>query len=186
MPTIPPAEHPQDKVFIPDMKVKSMSGALTNVEIRFRNQPALRKRILCYATRLVTEQLGEGDDYEKIRPGITIPIKVRREHFAQLIYAREEGETAGEMRGLEKGRLENSLGIARKLLARGINPEIVLDVTGLSRDDLKSLLHRFGHRYQIKCQEAEELPSAAVGAGISGRVVLPSHSVRRAANFSVS
>jgi predicted transposase/invertase (TIGR01784 family) len=263
MPTIPPAEHPQDKVFILDVKVKSKLNSLAAVEIQLRSQPALRKRILYYATRLVTEQLGEGDDYGKIKPGITILItdfvlirentkyhnqyrlhdpetgstfsddlvlhilelpklgeddhtplwawmkffsakskeelemlatkdagvkkavnrlfelsadeaarsireaqnKARRDHFAQLVYAREEGETAGEMRGfekgIEKGRMEGleegigkgrmegleegnheaSLKIARELLARGIDPDIVLAVTGLERNELKQFLH---------------------------------------------
>jgi predicted transposase/invertase (TIGR01784 family) len=75
--------------------------------------------------------------------------KARRDHFAQLVYAREEGETQGRMEGFEEGRMEGleegnhetSLKIARELLARGTNPDVVLAVTGLEWSELKQFLH---------------------------------------------
>jgi predicted transposase/invertase (TIGR01784 family) len=74
MPTEFPFEHPRDKRSILDVKVRTKHGVRIDVEIQVANHPALRERILYYATRMITEQVGEGDEYEKIQPAITIVI----------------------------------------------------------------------------------------------------------------
>ncbi len=49
--------------------------------------------------------------------------------------ARAEGEKIGEA----IGRSEGSIEIARKMLAKGIDRDIIIEVTGISEDDLRKL-----------------------------------------------
>jgi predicted transposase/invertase (TIGR01784 family) len=51
----------------------------------------------------------------------------------------KEGLEKGRLEGLEKGRRSASLEIARAMLASGVEVEIVLKTTGLSRDDLAQM-----------------------------------------------
>ncbi|OQP33351.1 Rpn family recombination-promoting nuclease/putative transposase [Pantoea latae] len=53
----------------------------------------------------------------------------------------EKGIQLGEQRGKEKGERDAALKIARSLLKMGMPPESVLDVTGLSADDLAQIRH---------------------------------------------
>jgi predicted transposase/invertase (TIGR01784 family) len=60
-------------------------------------------------------------------------LAISREKLEWDIASREQG---AEKRGLEKGRRSASLEIARALLASGVDIEIVLKTTGLSREDV--------------------------------------------------
>ena len=51
----------------------------------------------------------------------------------------KKGEEKGLKEGLEKGRLEERLRNARGLKARGVDTEIIAQVTGLSVDDILGL-----------------------------------------------
>ncbi len=53
----------------------------------------------------------------------------------------KEGILLGEEQGMIKGRREAALSIARSLLARGMDAESVLAVTGLMPEDLAKLPH---------------------------------------------
>ncbi|MDR2092711.1 MAG: ISNCY family transposase, partial [Azoarcus sp.] len=53
----------------------------------------------------------------------------------------EKGRLEGRSEGLEKGRRSASLEIARAMLACGVDIEIVLKTTGLSREDLAQMRH---------------------------------------------
>jgi hypothetical protein len=54
---------------------------------------------------------------------------------------RQQGMRQGWEKGLEKGKKEACLAIARNLLSRGIPPEDVMALTGISREDIQGLLH---------------------------------------------
>ena len=54
--------------------------------------------------------------------------------------AREEGLEQGIEQGLERGRNEERLQLIRKMVSRGMTPELVSDMTGLSLEEIKSLL----------------------------------------------
>lgn len=56
-------------------------------------------------------------------------------HEAGLAAGREEGRAAGR----EEGREDASLAIARNMLAKGIDIDTIIDVTGLSRDAIRKL-----------------------------------------------
>jgi predicted transposase/invertase (TIGR01784 family) len=46
-----------------------------------------------------------------------------------------------EQRGIEKGREEGRLEVARKLLARGISPDIIVESAGVSLDQVRGLMN---------------------------------------------
>ncbi|EDS7168130.1 ISNCY family transposase, partial [Salmonella enterica] len=47
----------------------------------------------------------------------------------------------GEQRGIEKGRNEGKLEVARSLLKMGMSHESVLEATGLTEEDLAQIRH---------------------------------------------
>ena len=54
--------------------------------------------------------------------------------------AREEGLEQGLAQGLEQGRNEERLQLIRKMISRGMTPELISDMTGLSLKEIKSML----------------------------------------------
>lgn len=54
---------------------------------------------------------------------------------------RAEGIQLGEQRGIEKGEREATLKIARTMIQRGIDRATVMEMTGLSDNDLQQLRH---------------------------------------------
>ena len=54
--------------------------------------------------------------------------------------AREEGLEQGLAQGLEQGRNEERLQLIRKMILRGMTPELISDMTGLSLKEIESLL----------------------------------------------
>ncbi|MDR3001149.1 MAG: hypothetical protein LBU89_07785, partial [Fibromonadaceae bacterium] len=51
----------------------------------------------------------------------------------------EKGEALGEARGIEKGKAEGILQVAKKMIEQGINTDVILKVTGLSKEDMVKL-----------------------------------------------
>ncbi|HFI0029819.1 MULTISPECIES: hypothetical protein [Streptococcus] len=74
-------------------------------------------------------------------------------HFGELASSyirgrrrgKEEGRAEGLGKGLEEGSLQKSLDVAQKLLARGLDIEDVLEITGLTLEQLtrSSQEHQF-------------------------------------------
>lgn len=54
---------------------------------------------------------------------------------------RAEGLLLGEQRGIEKGEREATLKIARTMLQNGIDRSTVMEMTGLTEDDLTQIRH---------------------------------------------
>ncbi|GHU30382.1 hypothetical protein AGMMS50256_17220 [Betaproteobacteria bacterium] len=67
-------EMPDDKQGILDVKVKTSSGKLLDIEIQIVEHPQMRERVVFYLARMVTEQIGKGEDYQKIKRSISILI----------------------------------------------------------------------------------------------------------------
>ena len=57
-----------------DIKLTTKSGQRINVEIQVRKASDLKQRILFYASKMVAEQLTEGEKYDKIKKVISIMI----------------------------------------------------------------------------------------------------------------
>ena len=61
------------KLGILDVKLHTKSGS-TNIEIQVKKASDLKQRILFYVSRMITEQLPEGERYDKIKRVISIMI----------------------------------------------------------------------------------------------------------------
>ncbi len=69
--------------------------------------------------------------------------KAEWDEHARITTATEIGEEAGLLKGeaigLKKGREEERFDIAKNLLAKGIELQIIMEATGLSEEDIKKL-----------------------------------------------
>jgi len=67
-------EYKGDKLGILDVKLKLKSGKILNIEMQVDPMPLMETRILFYVSKLITEQISEGEQYEKIKRVISIII----------------------------------------------------------------------------------------------------------------
>ena len=67
-------EYPGDKLSILDVKAKTKSGMIIHIEIQIYLPDAMEKRIIFYDSKLITEQLNSGDEYDSINRVISIVI----------------------------------------------------------------------------------------------------------------
>jgi predicted transposase/invertase (TIGR01784 family) len=64
----------KDKMGIVDIRINTSSGKVLHIEVQVGFDPDMIPRTLFYNGRLLTEQVGAGDPYRKIRRTITIVI----------------------------------------------------------------------------------------------------------------
>jgi predicted transposase/invertase (TIGR01784 family) len=80
----------EGKLIILDIKVKTKSGKILDVEVQVLNTAAMRNRILYYICDLLANQLKSGDKYHEIQPVICIVISdydlVKEESDCHNIY----------------------------------------------------------------------------------------------------
>ncbi|MCL1882408.1 MAG: Rpn family recombination-promoting nuclease/putative transposase [Defluviitaleaceae bacterium] len=62
------------KLGILDVKLKLKTGKVLNIEIQIDPMPFMESRIVFYVSKLITEQIGESDQYDKIKRVISIII----------------------------------------------------------------------------------------------------------------
>jgi len=67
-------EFGEDKLGILDVKVKTASGQIINIEIQVEPQDYIAKRLSYYKSKMITEQIGKGDEYEQIHRVICVCI----------------------------------------------------------------------------------------------------------------
>ena len=67
-------EYNKDKAGILDVKIHTKSGTVIDVEIQVEPDAPLEKRVLFYQAKMLTEQIGEGNDYDVIKPVISVII----------------------------------------------------------------------------------------------------------------
>lgn len=67
-------EYKGDKLGILDVRLKLKSGKTINIEIQIQPVPHMKERIVFYDAKLITDQIGESDNYEKIKRVISIII----------------------------------------------------------------------------------------------------------------
>jgi len=67
-------EFEGDKLGILDVRVKTTSGQIINVEIQVEPQDYIAKRISYYKAKMITGQLGKRDRYEKIQRVVCVCI----------------------------------------------------------------------------------------------------------------
>ena len=59
---------------IVDVRLTSESGRVIHIELQVNKIPAMRERVLYYASKLLAEQLKQGDEYEELHQVISIII----------------------------------------------------------------------------------------------------------------
>ncbi|ABE04276.1 hypothetical protein A3306_01005 [Rickettsia bellii] len=69
-----PKNFAADKLSILDVKAKSETGKMFNIEIQVTDEADYDKRALYYWSKLYAEQLKAGDDYSKLNKTIGIHI----------------------------------------------------------------------------------------------------------------
>jgi predicted transposase/invertase (TIGR01784 family) len=62
------------KLGILDVKLKTKSGRIIDIEIQVALTPEMKERIVFYLSKMVTEQLGGGDDYDAVKQVVCIVI----------------------------------------------------------------------------------------------------------------
>jgi len=63
-----------DKLAVIDVKLKTKSKKIIHIEINLKVTPVIKERMVFYGAKLITEQMGSGDDYGKIKKVISILI----------------------------------------------------------------------------------------------------------------
>ena len=67
-------------------------------------------------------------------------IRIQENYDMTMETAIDEAREEGLEKGLERGRHEGQLELIRKMLSKGLPLEVVSDVTGLSVEELETLL----------------------------------------------
>ncbi len=67
-------KSPLDKRGILDIKLNTKSGGIIDVELQVRESADMDKRVLFYASKMISEQISSGEEYEKIKKVISIII----------------------------------------------------------------------------------------------------------------
>ena len=65
--------------------------------------------------------------------------KWRKDHSTQLKVARMKALAEGEKKGEKKGKLEGKLEDAKKMLAKGLAVELIMDITELPLETINKL-----------------------------------------------
>ena len=91
-------DNPDDKLGILDVRLKTASGKNIDIEIQINSVTEIRERIIYYLARMVTDQIGNGDDYQDITRSICILITdfvLIQEHASRLTppFMAESSET---------------------------------------------------------------------------------------------
>jgi len=63
-----------DKLAILDIKATTTTGKVINIEIQVQVTSEMRERIVFYNAKMLTEQLGSGNDYDAIKKTVSIVI----------------------------------------------------------------------------------------------------------------
>jgi predicted transposase/invertase (TIGR01784 family) len=114
-------EFDGDKLGIIDVKLRTRSRKIIHIEVQLSVSPELKNRIIFYDAKLITEQIGSGDDFNIIKKVISIIVtdepfipESPRYHHRFVLYDREaEVELTGlvEINTLELVKLpENTDG----------------------------------------------------------------------------
>ena len=67
-------DYDGDKLAIIDVKLRTKSKKTIHIEIQLRVTPELKERVIYYSSKLITEQMGSGDNYDTIKKVISIII----------------------------------------------------------------------------------------------------------------
>jgi len=91
-------EYEGDKLGILDVKVKTKTKKIIDIEIQILPSPQLKQRVVFYSSKMVTEQVGKGENYQNIKRVISIIITdhtlipdSQKYHHRFVLYDTENG-----------------------------------------------------------------------------------------------
>lgn len=95
------SESANDKIGILDVKLKTKSGNIIDIEIQVARMKYMRERILYYLSKMTLDQIGSGEDYNKIQKVISIIIAADhilieendKQHNRYMLYDSKTGST---------------------------------------------------------------------------------------------
>ena len=67
-------EYVGDKYAVIDVKLHTKTRKIIHIEVQLDVPPSMKSRIIFYNSKLITEQIGSGDQYDRIQKAITIVI----------------------------------------------------------------------------------------------------------------
>jgi predicted transposase/invertase (TIGR01784 family) len=67
-------EYESDKLGILDVRLRTKSKKIIDIEIQLLSSPELRQRVVFYISKMITEQVGTGESYSNIKNVISIII----------------------------------------------------------------------------------------------------------------
>jgi len=67
-------EYDADKLGVLDVKIKTKSKKIIDIEIQVKPSKALKQRVIFYTSKMIAEQIGSGGAYDKIKRVISIII----------------------------------------------------------------------------------------------------------------
>ena len=84
---------------------------------------------------MIDERIRIQENYD-----MTLETAIDEAREEGLVQGLERGLEQGLEKGLEQGRNEERLQLIRKMVSRGMSPELISNMTGLSIEEIKSML----------------------------------------------
>lgn len=83
-------------------------------------------------------QAGQAQDVQKLLYGLAQRVP---QHGEKLMTMAEQLKLIGRQEGIQEGKLVTLQNVAKAMLARGLDSNIITEITGLSHDELQQLRH---------------------------------------------
>ena len=84
---------------------------------------------------MIDERIRIQENYD-----MTLETAIDEAREEGLVQGLEQGLEKGLEQGLEQGRNEERLQLIRKMVSRGMSPDLISEMTGLSIEEIKSML----------------------------------------------
>lgn len=162
-------EFEEDKLSILDIKAKTNSGEIINIEIQVKKENNYRKRSLYYWSKSYAETITSGETYENLKKTIiinilgyteikesprlhtTFKILEKTEHIELLddleihylelpkLPKRKVDELIEIERGIEKGELNKVREMAEELIRDNVDMKLIARYTKLTIEEIKEI-----------------------------------------------
>ena len=139
----------ESKYGVLDLDVELKNGEIINIEMQMRDHRNIEERTTFYASKKVVEQLSPGEKYDALKYGeyevLTGSAENKRLQEIRLMsYLEEQSALAtarnnGEKRGLEEGQKQKQIEIAKKMIEKNIPIEEIIDLTGLTKEEIEKI-----------------------------------------------
>lgn len=121
------SESANDKIGILDVKIRTKSDKIIDIEIQVARMKYMRERILYYLSKMTFEQIGSGEEYSKIQKVVSIIIasdhvlieENDKQHNRYVFYDAKTGSTFTDKMEI------NTLDLMKKAKGNTSNPDLI-------------------------------------------------------------